>query len=227
MKRFEREGKGEPAPSSGLARCGVMALTHFWKLIAVNLLFVIFSLPVITLPAALTALNRVCIIIYRDGNIFLWDEFWKEFHRSFLRALGPGFGFALLLFGGYFFMSLGNGNSQLVFFAMLFWALGIFMTITALLIGEMFFVMISVLEIGNFNALKNALILSLARPVRSLAILLIVFALVFGVMSLMPISIVLLIFIWVVLAQYPISCLVYDLIEEMILNPFQNRVEKG
>ena len=124
-------------------------------------------------------------------------------------------------------MSLGNGNSQLVFFAMLFWALGIFMTITALLIGEMFFVMISVLEIGNFNALKNALILSLARPVRSLVILLIVFALVFGVMSLMPISIVLLIFIWVVLAQYPISCLVYDLIEEMILNPFQNRVEKG
>ena len=124
-------------------------------------------------------------------------------------------------------MSLGNGNSQLVFFAMLFWALGIFMTITALIIGEMFFVMISVLEIGNFNALKNALILSLARPVRSLAILLIVFALVFGAMSLMPISIVLLIFIWVVLAQYPISCLVYDLIEEMILNPFQNRVEKG
>ena len=101
------------------------------------------------------------------------------------------------------------------------------MTITALIIGEMFFVMISVLEIGNFNALKNALILSLARPVRSLAILLIVFALVFGVMSLMPISIVLLIFIWVVIAQYPISCLVYDLIEEMILIPFQNRVEKG
>ncbi|MBO6094373.1 MAG: YesL family protein [Oscillospiraceae bacterium] len=227
MKRFEREGKGEPAPSSGLARCGVMAYTHFWKLVAVNLLFVLFSLPVVTLPAAFTALDRVCIIIYRDGNIFLWDEFWKEFRRSFLRTLVPGFCFALLLFGGYFFMSLGNGNLQLGFVAMLFWAVGIFMAMTALLVGEVFFILISVLEIRNFDAMKNALILSLARPARSLGILLILLALLFGAMALMPFSLLLLVFIGVVLAQYPVCCLMYDLVEELILIPFQNRKDKA
>ena len=113
--RFEKEGAGLPAPETGWARVGVMALTHFWKLVAANLLFVVFSLPVITLPAALTALNRVCVIIYKDGNIFLWYEFWREFKRSLLRQLPPFLGFSLLLFGGYFFMSLGNGNAQLGF----------------------------------------------------------------------------------------------------------------
>ena len=97
--RWRREGAGRPAPESGWRRVGVMGLTHFWKLIRVNLLFVLFSLPVLTLPAALTALDRVCVVIYKEGNIFLWDEFWKEFRRSFARTILPGLGFGLLLFG--------------------------------------------------------------------------------------------------------------------------------
>ena len=107
MRRFEKEGRGEPSPASGLKRAGYMALTHFWKLITANILFVIFSLPIITMPAALTALDRVCVFIFRDGNIFLWHEFWKEFRRSFVRVLAPGILFGLGLFAGYFFMRSG------------------------------------------------------------------------------------------------------------------------
>jgi hypothetical protein len=80
--RYRREGAGRPAPASGWSRVGAMGLTHFWKLIRANLLFVLFSLPIVTLPAALTALDRVCVVIYRKGNIFLWEEFWKEFKKT-------------------------------------------------------------------------------------------------------------------------------------------------
>ena len=69
-------------------------------------------------------------------------EFRKEFCRSFVRSLIPGFGFALLLFGGYFFMSLGNGNSGRGFTAIVFWSLGILMSGTGLVAGEIFFIII-------------------------------------------------------------------------------------
>jgi hypothetical protein len=227
MKLFgntmQKEGKGTAAPSSGWQRAGLMAFTHFWKLVAVNVLFVVFSLPVVTLPAALTALNRVCIIIYRDGNIFLWHEFRKEFCRSFTRSLIPGFGFTLLLFGGYFFMSLGNGNSGLGFLAIVFWSLGILMSCTALAAGEIFFIIISVLEIRNFDAWKNAMILCLARPGYSIAILLFIATLSAALTAMMPLGMALLLVIWVVLAQYPICFIVYGLTEKMILIPFEEQ----
>ena len=218
-----KEGRGTAAPPCGWQRAGVMALTHFWKLVAVNVLFIVFSLPVITLPAAITALNRVCVIIYRDGNIFLWHEFRKEFCRSFARSLIPGFGFALLLFGGYFFMSLGNGNSGRGIAAIVFWSLGILMSGTGLVAGEIFFIIISVLEIRNFDAWKNAVILCFAGPVQSITILLIVAALAAAMAAMMPLGLVLLLLIGVVLVQYPICFIVYDLIERMILIPYKEQ----
>lgn len=219
--RYRREGAGLPAPASGWSRVGSMALTHFWKLIWVNLLFVLFSLPVVTLPAALTALDRVCVLIYKDGNIFLWEEFWKEFRRSLLRAFLPGLFFGLVLFGGYFFLSLGNGNFG-SFSGILFWCLGLVMVAAAVIWGEYFFVLISILDIDNKNALKNALILWLARPSHALGTLAIVLVLFFGAMALLPmITPFLVALIWVVLAQYPVCYLVYDVTEDMILIPYE------
>lgn len=218
--RFQKEGSGKPAPKSGWSRVGVMALTHFWKLVAANLLFVLFSLPVVTLPAALTALDRVCVIIYKDGNIFLWYEFWKEFKRSALRCFLPGLGFGLLLFGGYFFMSLANGNLQLGFISILFWSVGILMAAVAVILGEYFFVVAAVLDISVPGALKNAFILWLARPLSGLLTLAIVIVLCAALAALMPIGIVLLVFLWAVLAQFPISYLVYDVTEDLVLLPY-------
>lgn len=220
-KRFQREGAGHPAPETGWARLGVMGLTHFWKLITANLLFVLFSLPVITLPAALTALNRVCVIIYKDGNIFLWDEFWKEFKRSFFRSILPGLGFALLLFGGYFFMSLGNGNLQLGFIGVVFWAVGILMTTAAVILGEYFFVISAVLDIGVGGAMKNSLLLWMSRPGRGLLIFAWVILMSVAIAALLPIGLVLLFLIWAVLTQYPVSFLIYDVTEDLVLIPYE------
>ena len=218
--RYRREGAGRPAPASGWSRVGAMGLTHFWKLIQANLLFVLFSLPVVTLPAALTALNRVCVLIYKDGNVFLWYEFWREWKRSLLRSLLPGLFFGLLLYGGYFFLSLGNGNFG-SFLGILFWCLGLLMVAAAVIWGSYFFVLISVLELNNRDALKNALILWLARPGSALLCLGIALLLFLADLALLPmITPFLIALIGVVLAQYPICYLVYDAAEDMILIPY-------
>lgn len=215
-----------PAPEYGWPRAGLMALTHFWRLIEVNILFVLFSLPVFTLPAALTALNRVCVIVYKVGNIFLWEEFWKTFRQNLLRTIFPGFGFALLLFGGYFYMSLGYGNMQYGLMSVLLWTIGILMASAAVTWGEYFFVVLAVLDISVLGALKNAFILYFSRPVNGLISLAVVVACGAAIAALMPVGLFFIPVVSVVLVQYPICYLVYDVTEDLVLIPYREKMEK-
>lgn len=219
--RYIREGHGRPAPRAGWPRLGSMALSCFWKLIGANLLFVLFSLPVVTLPAALCALDRVCVLIYRQGYLFLWQEFWEEFKRSFLRSLLPGLFCALMLFGAYFFVSLASGNAHMPMWFILFWAVGTLMLLAAVCIGAYFFVLVSVLDLNNRDAFKDAVILVLARPARALSVFVLVVGLSIVLAALLPIGIILLAFCWVALIQYPVCFLVYDLAEDRILLPYE------
>ena len=120
-------------------------------------------------------------------------------------------------------MSLGSSNSGLGMAAIAFWSIGILMAMTALAAGEYFFVMISVLEIRDIDACKNALIFCFAKPGTSLAILVIIVVLSVAAAMLMPLSFFLIPFIWVVLAQYPACYIVYNLIEKMILVPHEQQ----
>lgn len=86
---YEREGAGLPMPEGGIRRYALLLTTHFWKLIGLNLLFVLFSLPIITMPAALCGMNRVCMLLIRNGHCFLWQDFIEEFKRSFVRSILP------------------------------------------------------------------------------------------------------------------------------------------
>ena len=219
--RFVKEGLGRPAPKTGWPRLGSMFLTHFWKLIGANFLFVLFSVPVITLPAALCALDRVCVLIYRDGNLFLWQDYWQEFKRSFRRSLPPAMLFALMIFGAYFFLSLASGNAQNTLWFTIFWAVGVLMLLTAVCIGSYFFVLAATLELNNRDALKDALILVLARPGRAALVFLLAVGSGFVMAALLPIGVIFLALCWFSFLQYPICFLVYDLAETMILKPYE------
>lgn len=215
--RANREGAGRPLPRTGPLRLVLISGTHFWKLIGANLLFVLFSLPVITLPAALCALNRVCLLIYREGNCFLWMEFWREFRRSFWRSLLPAALFGALTFAGYFFMSLGAANGIYPVWCMLFWSLGIFAAASGIVWGAYFFVLVALLNQNNRNILKNAFLLCMIRPSRALAVLVIVLGMSFIAMILMPIFVVALILLWFSLVQMAICYLVNEMAEEYVL----------
>ncbi len=81
-------GKGITAPPSakGIKRFLFICYTHFWRLIGMNLLFILFCLPVFTIPPAITALNRVLLNLVREGNTFFFRDFIDEFKSSFLKS---------------------------------------------------------------------------------------------------------------------------------------------
>lgn len=219
--RYDREGPGRPMPEGGIARYAVLLVTHFWKLIGLNLLFVAFSLPVITLPAALCSMNRVCMLLIRNGHCFLWQDFIEEFKRSFKRSILPAVFFLFLIFFGYYAMSLGLTNAGLPLWSLIFWAIGIGNTIAAVCWGEYFFALVSLLDLNNKGVLKNAWLLCMIQPQKAILAFGIVMAVGFVTVLLMPISIILVICLLPVLAQYSVCFLVYELAESYVLAPHE------
>ena len=84
-----------PAPQEGSRRFFYLLWTYIWKLVWLNVAFLIFCIPVITIPAAISAMDRALIVLVRSGNVLLWEEFRDEFKRDFGACLPLG-----LLFGG-------------------------------------------------------------------------------------------------------------------------------
>ena len=56
------------------------------KLIALNLLWVISCIPVITIGASTTALFYCTLKLHKDNDISAWKFFWKSFRSNFLQS---------------------------------------------------------------------------------------------------------------------------------------------
>ncbi len=85
----DRESKKDkPMPTGGLRLFGFLLYNHFWTFVYLNFLWLLFSLLVVSIPAATVSMNRVCMKLVQTGNVFVFHEFFKEFKRSFGKSLG-------------------------------------------------------------------------------------------------------------------------------------------
>ena len=63
--------------------------TYFFRLLGVNMLFLICCIPVVTIPAAFCGMHAVVQRYYRDiYSTAVVRDFFKEFQTDFLRRLG-------------------------------------------------------------------------------------------------------------------------------------------
>ena len=56
------------------------------KLIGLNLLWMITSIPIITIGASTTALYYCTLKLHKDRDLSTWKAFWKSFRGNFLQA---------------------------------------------------------------------------------------------------------------------------------------------
>ena len=220
-RRWKREGEGKPAPASGRERFFFLLLTHFWKLIILNLLFILFSLPVITLPAALCAMNRVLIKLVREGNCLLWMEFRDEFKRSFLKSLPPGliFGAMLALCYYLFSMSISYGESL---YGVIFYSLGFTLLIITAVLGTWTFVLMAMLSLSVREILTNARALTFMEWKRDLAIIGINAAALLIETLLFPFSLPVIALLLFSLAQYAICFTLNTAVQMRIIEPYED-----
>ncbi len=219
-------GKGvtKPPPDQGLKRFWFVLSTHFWKLIALNLLFLIFSLPLVTIPAAFCGVNRVLIKLYRDGNCFLWEEYIKEFRTNLWKAMPFGLLGGLCAFASYYFLSLGTSLSPTgveVFTT----AFGILLLAFVVLFLNYVFVFLPTLDLSNRQVARNALIFLSTEWRTNLLILVSFTVMVLFSVLFFPFTLVTLSLISLSFQQYVVCAAVNGPLQKRIIGPYEQKQE--
>jgi len=221
-------GKGVigPPPEKGMMRFYFLLINHFWKYVTLNLLFVVFGIPVVTIPAALCGMNRVHIKLIREGNCFLWSEFIKEFKINLLKSLPFGLLFIAQLFVSYYALgiSIFSTDNSIKLFA---GALGLFILFFALLFYSYVFVFLPSLALKNRHIAKNAFIIMMTEWKSNFKIIISLVVMAFIIAAFFPYSVILLPFIWISLQQLIICFVINETMQKRIIGPYEQQIEKG
>ncbi|SMD01294.1 DUF624 domain-containing protein [Rhizobium sp. RU36D] len=190
--RFEREGPGIPkdAPKKrGLALFGQIIGREAWDLFALNLMIVVLSLPIITIPAVHAAATRICVSMVRDENRYLYRDFRDALRDTWVTATLGGMGFAVgLVISGYAIFIYGQlALVNYVYAAPLALAVATFVFVS--MIAAHFMVLLAVRPMTLLQLLRLALIATLARPLPALSAFVFVAALWLAHVVFYPVSV--------------------------------------
>lgn len=220
-KRFAPgEGVTEAPPQRGWKRFFFVLGIHFWKLISLNLLFLVFSIPVLTIPAAFCGVNRVLIKLYREGNCFVWTEFWKEFRLNLWKAIPFGLAGAASLFASYYFLSLGTSLSSSGI-EVISTALGLLLLAFTILFFGYVFVLLPTLDLSNRQIARNAFILLVTEWKTNGILLLSTVMMTLVHVLLFPYSLPALALVSVALMQYIVCAAVNEPLQRRIIGPYE------
>lgn len=173
-KRFwNREGAGKPAPRSGIKGYFYLIYTYYWQMLFLNFCFLLACLPVVTIPIALTAMDRVYIKLSQKGVVLFWAEFWHECKVSWKKSLPVGILYGILLGVCYYLLSL-SASSGMNLWGLVTGVVGLVIFIFTIIIGAYTFILIAVQELPVKQLVKNAGCLAGICPKQSVIILLLV-----------------------------------------------------
>lgn len=171
---YEGDGRGEgpagPRPK-GLRLLAHVLRWHWWTLVKANILFWLCCLPLVTIPAALKALTRVCVLLLRGEPLDLWADWWGAFRQGFGRATAAGALMALILgAAGYGVGFYGRGMAENGLLAAPAFLLAAAMAVAVMALFSLF-PLLEFSELGLGEAVRSAFLLVLVRLPQNLGAL--------------------------------------------------------
>ena len=156
---------------TGLTLIAHVTITRLLTLIALNLVFCLTALPLVTLPNAIAALYRCIGLVLREEEFPLFRTYIKAFQSEFLKTLAAGWVVLILLFGAIvcavFYWSIHADAA--ILFAMMCAVLAIYLYAVCCNL----FYMLSRMRLSLGPLLKNAFLLVFLQPIKKTAICLI------------------------------------------------------
>lgn len=175
---YFREGPGIPKDMpkpEGLRLLAVVLGREWWGLLKLNLLFIAFSLPIVTLPAAWYATVSISVMMIEDRNVYLWRDFWSAFRSHLLFT--TGFGLGLSAGGALSYLAIGAyaeaARSNLLFVPPLTIAMT-FASLLPLFGAHVFVALVKGAGRSLPDVLKASAVALIARPSPGLAALFVV-----------------------------------------------------
>ena len=183
---YSRPGPGidkNAPPKKGVALFLDILGREFWALLLVNVIYVLFCLPIITIGPATAALYRVTVTMVRDKNVYAWKDFWEAFKSNWKQGLIFGIPFVLFLLAAVWMnlMGLIQGVGSLLVVAAVW-------TMIGLSVFCYVFALISNVALPAWPLLKDAVFLMVLGKIRTLAAALVIYAVNMAMLLYWPLS---------------------------------------
>lgn len=210
----EVEDGGEAPEKTGFARVLELVSGQCGALLKANLLFLLGCIPVVTIPLSLYAMNRVMLRVVRDQPVKCLRDYWEAFRRdwkrgylAFLLTAAP-----LGLAGCGMWFYLNRAALNLLFFLPFLVCSTVFL-MTLLSSGYLY----GLLDSGKKGkeAVGLALVLGVARPLRSIPAALCCYGLPLLAVLLFPLS-----GLYLLLLGFSLPCLLGNFFLRTLLKPY-------
>ena len=168
---------------------------HFGQLTSANLLCLLFSVPVITIPAAYAALCRITGMLVRNEPVSVWEDFFGAFRSNFKSSILVGFATmsapVLAFYVIPFYRTYAQQNPVFLL------PLGIVVLATVFQIMMSFYAypMLSSLDMTAGTVIRNSALLTLVKLPQNLLTLLILSVIWVAVVLLLPLSLIVVVFL--------------------------------
>ena len=177
--------KDTPRPV-GLALFFSVLWQQLSELCKLNLLMILFSLPLVSIPTVLVATARVLTLMFMDQPLETFTEFFNTFKKEWKRATIAGLIYfpllAISIFALYFY-SLVIDNFLLYTVAMLGCAV-------LIIIGFYLFPLLAMVDLKLQHCFKNAALLTVLKAPKNILALVVMVGLTILIILFLPPSIV-------------------------------------
>ncbi len=197
----------------------------FWKLLELNLLTVLFCIPVVTIGPAIAGMTRVLRNYRLEKNAFIFHDFWKGFSKNLKQSIPVGLLDILFAVSAYAALQVYPAmykNSGSIIYIILC-VISISFALTLLMMNFYIFPMIVATDLSLANIIKNSFFLTCVGLKKNIITLLIAvfIVLLLGVMIVLhPLSAI-------IIPIWPISFLgflimfnSYPLIQKYVIDPY-------
>ncbi len=209
-------------PRSGIKRVGYIIWNYSGRLVLINLIFIVCCIPIITIPASITALNSYLLKIFREGYNFSISDYFEEFKKSVWKCLPHGILVGLICFYAYYMLSLASNFPQGIYHDMVI-GIGLGVMVIGILLGSYFFVLAAMLDLPGKYLLKNSIIIMGVEWQTSLCMAATIFVFWIGILATAPYSILFTLLCGFSLQQLCICAFVNPIIEKRIFKPYEQQ----
>lgn len=197
----------------------------FWKLLQLNLLTVLFCIPIVTIGPALAGMTKVLRNYRLEKNAFIFHEFWKGFSKNLKQSMPIGLLDILFTISAYaalqVYPAMYKESGSIIYIILC--VISLSFALTLLMMNFYIFPMIVATDLSFVNIVKNSFFLTCVGLKKNIITLLIVAVIVFilGIAILLhPLSAI-------IIPIWPVSFLgfiimfnSYPLIQKYVIDPY-------
>ncbi len=194
----------------------------FWKMITLNLLYVLFCIPIVTIGPATAAMARIMKEFACERPVFLWSDFWEHFKKNFKQGfLMELLDIVVIFFAyiAYHFYQYRVGEDPMYYIPM---ALTMGVIYLAIVMNYYIFLMIATVDMSLPKIIKNSLLLALGMRTNILTFI-ITTALIMAAYFFWPIGILLTLVILCSLCWFIIAFNSYQYIDKYVISPYYEK----